>query len=123
MASNLSQMSMMPQMQQAFMGWTNKITLIRYAQTVTNGDVVITQSTYTFQGVIQPLRPKEIQLKPEAQWAFQWYQIHCVTGNLDLDVNDRITIGADTYKVMGTNNYNRNGYIEYHVIKDFAVST
>ena len=115
----LNKLSGMPQMQGAFAGWTSKITLDVRTQTVKDGIVCNIDKTVTFQGVIQPLSAKAISLKPEGQRAWQWLQIHCVSGSLNLDVNDLIVFNGIKYKIMAQNDYSLNGYIEYHSIYDY----
>lgn len=73
----------------------------------------------TFRGVIQPLQPKTIALKPEGQRAWEWLQIHCFSGPLNLDDDDQIIWQGRNYKVMGVYNYELNGYIEYHLVRDY----
>jgi hypothetical protein len=106
-------------MSAAFAGWFSPITLTVITQTINAGLVTDTESTVTFQGVIQPLSPEQIQLKPEAQRSFQWLQIHCKTGGGTLNTNDRIIYGAKTFKVMAPLDYSLNGFLEYHAIEDY----
>ena len=117
---NINQISSMPKMGLAFNGWQNTITLKIITQTVTNGLITQQEVTKTFKGVIQPLSPKEINLKPEGQRAFAWLQIHCFSGDLNLNVNDRIFYNNKTYKLMAILDYSLNNYIEYHLTEDFV---
>lgn len=115
----LDQYSGMPQIQSAFMGWTTSITLSIITQAVTNGFIVDSSTEVTFDGVIQPLSPQKIMLKPEGQRAWEWLQIHCFSGRLNLNINDRIIYNGTKYKIMASNDYSLDNYIEYHAIKDF----
>ena len=118
-APPLNKTSGMPRMGAAFAGWGKKITLIRLCQSVVNGLVEYCETPFTFIGTIQPLSPKMIQLKPEAQRAFEWLQIHCTSGPLNLNTNDRIVYNGSRFKIMADNDYSLNGYIEYHLVKDY----
>ncbi len=120
MAAPLDQVSFMPQMATTLDGWMNPITLVRIRQTLVDSVPQDNRTTITFQGVIQPLKPEEIALKPEGQRSWKWLQIHVVSGSNDLANNDRIEYGGDTFKLMGNKDYSLNGYIEYHAVKDFS---
>lgn len=106
-------------MSAAFAGWTSRITLNARRQGVRDGLVCYIPHKVNFQGVIQPLSEKTIQLKPEGQRAWEWLQIHCTSGKLNLDVNDIIEYNGKNFKIMAQNDYSLNGYIEYHAVQDF----
>lgn len=120
MATLLSQTSQMPQMRAAFGGWTIPIILTVFIEDVVDGLVRERTRSVKFQGVIQPLSPRMIALKPEGQRAWEWLQIHAITSTKDLAPNDRIEYQGNAYKVMGVNDYSKNNYIEYHVVKDYS---
>ncbi|MBZ5673707.1 MAG: hypothetical protein LAP61_05615 [Acidobacteriia bacterium] len=120
MALPLNKISGMPRVGAAFAGWQNKIELLKRSQTVVDGLVQSIDSPFSFTGVMQPLSPNQIELKPEGQRAFEWLQIHCTSGPLNLDPNDRIFFNEKLYKIMAQNDYSLNGYIEYHAIQDSA---
>lgn len=115
----LNEISGMPQIVDALNGWGSKITLMKVTQAVVNGFVQQVTQELTFIGTIQPLSPKLLQLKPEGQRGFQWLQIHCYEGDLQLNDNDQITYSGDLYKIMGVLPYDLNNYREYHAIKDY----
>ncbi len=110
----------MPQVGGAFAGWQQTITMMKITQSVTDGLVTDTSNPFVFQGTIQPLSPKMIALKPEGQRAWEWLQVHCMAGCANLDTNDRVSYNGKIYKVMGQNDYSLNGFIEYHLVADFA---
>lgn len=134
----------MPQMGNAFAGWASPITVYKRTQDVIDALVTygapsqwdqpeqnydVEETTFdtpippitaiTFNGIIQPLSPKLIALKPEGQRAWEWLQIHCLSGSLDLDTNDIIIYNQKNFKVMGVNNYGLDNFIEYHLIRDY----
>jgi hypothetical protein len=118
--SSLDCLSGMPQMFRAFQGWFSNIKIIVIEQFVdTDGLVQSIERGSCFQGTIQPLDPEKIKLKPEGQQSWQWVQIHCLAGTLNLKTNDRIIHNGIKYKVMGIFDYSLNNYIEYHVIQDY----
>lgn len=119
MAATLNNISGMPQMSTVLSGWENTISLKRVVQTISAGLPVLTTTTISFVGVIQPLNPESISLKAEGQRAWEWLQIHMTAGE-PLNVNDIIVYNDKEFKVMAKRDYTLNGYIEYHVAKDFT---
>lgn len=106
-------------MSAAFAGWTKQITLIRIVQSIVDGLVVDAEVPWTFEGTIQPLSPKQLEIKPDGLRSFEWLQIHQVTTSHDLTTNDKILYKGKRFKVMGTNDYSLNNYVEYHLVEDF----
>lgn len=109
----------MPQISAAFAGWTSRITLIKRVESVVDGFVENTDMPISFYGTIQPLSPREIELKPEGQRSFTWLQIHCRAQALTLIPHDRITYQGKWYKVMAIKDYSLNNYVEYHLVQDY----
>lgn len=118
-AKPLNMMSGMPQMGAAFAGWQKPIVLTKRAQTITNGLVGYTDTTLKFMGTIQPLSPKQIELKPEGQWAFPWLQIHVQNSTQNLTTDDQILYNTKYYKIMAALDYSQSGFWEYHAIGDY----
>lgn len=66
---------------------------------------------------IQPLKPQELLIKPQADRAWSWYMIHSLV-NLELRVNDRFESNGQKYKIMGKSNYSQYGYFYQECISD-----
>lgn len=115
----LNNISGMPQMGAAFAGWMKSITLVTVKESIVDALVIEDRREKTFQGVIQPLGPKQLMLKPEGERAWQWFMIHCISTSLDVDTGDGIEYNGKNYKVMKINDYSLNNYIEYHVVEGF----
>lgn len=117
----ISQLTMMPQMRAAFAGWFSNITLLIIEQFVDpeTGLVSAIERKHCFKGTVQPLDPEKIKLKPEGQQSWQWLQIHCFSGALNLKTNDRIIYNCVRYKVMAIYDYSLNNFIEYNLIQDY----
>lgn len=109
----------MPQMCAAFSGWATKIILLKHTETVVDGFVEISETPIYFRGTIQPLSARAIALKPEGQRSWTWLQVHCLATSCPLLPGDKVSWNGDIYKVMAQNDYSLNGYIEYHLVKDF----
>lgn len=84
----------------------------------TFGNVQDVENPFDMLSVIQPLKPEEVKLKPEGQWAWPWYWFH-TKPDVDLKQNDRIIYKNEKYKIMTIKNYSDYGHIEYHCIKDW----
>lgn len=120
MAKTLNNSNGMPQMHAAFVGWFSKITLGIITQTVDDdGNVSTTINNVSFDGTIQPLQTEDLELKPEGLRNWRWLQIHCFSGDLNLNNDDKITYKNIRYKIMGVKDYSLNGFIEYHSIQDY----
>jgi hypothetical protein len=110
----------MPNMRGVMNGWTRRMTLIKRQQKVVDSLVQNIDTPFTFRGMIQPLNPKSIMLKPEGERAFEWIQIHCRANDASLlNVNDEIVYLGKSYKIMAQYDYSLNGFMEYHAIKDY----
>ena len=109
----------MPQINAAFSGWFSRITLLKNIDEVNNGIVTKKKIPISFYGTIQPLSAREISLKPEGQRSWTWLQIHCKAQATLLIPGDQITYSGDIFKVMGLKDYSLNGYVEYHLARDY----
>lgn len=108
----------MPWVDGALSGWTSTVCFMRIKQYVVDGLVKENKYPITFRGVVQPLEPKALYLKPEGQRAFTWLQVHVAGGHLDLKVNDKVEYRDKRFKIMAKLNYSQNDYEELHMIED-----
>lgn len=116
---NRSLLTGLPQMSNTLTGWESPLTLIKITQKMINGDVVKTEEAIDFLGCWQPLRDEELQFKPENQRSWSWYWIHAKSGTLNLQTQDKIIFQDKRYKVMSVKDYSLNGFIEYHIVRDY----
>lgn len=119
MAKKLNEISGMPNVGSALSGWGMSLTLIVIRQEIVEGFVRDIPKSVKFNGVIQPLSPRKIELKPEGQRAWKWLQIHCREGSLKLKPGDKIDWLGEKFKLMADNDFSLNGFVEYHVVKDY----
>lgn len=115
----LNRQSGMPQMNVAFAGWTQRLTLYRVTQTTVDGFVTDVSTAYTVQAVWQPLDPEEIKLKDEGQRSWEWIDLHIRGNKLLFATNDRLVYDGVKFKVMAVKDYRLNNYVEYHLVKDY----
>lgn len=116
----LGQISGAPQISSAFVGWESNLLLVTITQQIIDGLVQDTAQQIPFRGVVQPLSPKQIALKPEGQRGWAWLQIHIKADSpVKLNVNDRLMYNCEKYKVMGRLDYSANNFVELHCVQDF----
>lgn len=114
---NLSH-SNLPNLSVTIKKWFLQIDFVRVTKTIVDGETQETVSSESFQGVIQNLNSKELQLKEEAQRAWTWKTIHALP-DLLLDVDDIFIYNSVNYRVMNVKDFTEYGYIEYHIVKDY----
>lgn len=118
-SKSLNALSGMPDMSMTLSGWQSPLTLIRVYQDIVEGDLLTREEKIDFQGCWQPLKDEQLQYKPEGQRSWSWYWIHAKSGTLNLQTADKIIFQGKRYKVMAVKDYSLNGYIEYHIIRDY----
>lgn len=105
-------------MKAAFSGWQSDVSLVRITQTIVNGLVTDAEEAIKFKGVVQPLKPEAIALKPEGLRSWEWLQIHAFKDS-PLKTGEVILHDGRRFKVMEMKDYSLNNYIEYHVVEDY----
>lgn len=119
MAKLLNEITGQPQVGGTLNGWLSRVMIGIIRQSINNGLPVDIESKFGFVGMIQPLSPRKLELKPEGLRAFKWLQIYCPAGQLELKEGDKFTYQGERFKLMADSDFRLNGYVEYHVIKDF----
>ena len=110
----------MPNMSQTLNGWEVPLTLVRIIQDVDEGDLVYKEERYNFMGVWQPLRDEQLELKPEGQRSWEWVWIHAKSGALNLETADKVIFQNKIFKVETKKDYSLNGFVEYHLCRDYV---
>lgn len=119
MAKKLNDVAFMPQLSSALAGWTQSINLLIITQEIINGFPKDIVKKLAFKGMVQPLSPRAIALKPEGQRSWEWLQIHAVTKSVIMKVGDKLEWQGRRYKVMADLNYFQDGFMEFHLVRDF----
>jgi len=109
----------LPQMTGTLNDWLMPMKFNRVTKTVIAGEVVETMVEVNFRGVIQPLKNRDLIMKPEGQrsWTYQW--LHAEPG-LDLNTDDVIVFQGKQTRVMAVKDYRLYGYIEYQLAQDYT---
>ena len=112
----------MPNMANTLNGWEVPLTLIKVTQNIVEGDLVTTEQTINFKGVWQPLREEQLELKPAAVRSWEWIWIHAKSGDLNLETADKVYFNKKYFKVETKKDYGLNGFVEYHLCRDYENS-
>lgn len=119
-STNLLQASSnLPNLSNPIGKWFLPVNFILVTKTITAGEVVETETSSTFQGVVQNLNSKELQIKPEAQRGWTWKMIHALP-SLQLNVDDIIKYENINYRVMNVKDWKEYGYMDYHIVVDYT---
>jgi hypothetical protein len=108
---------MFPNVADAFSGWNGQVTLKVVDQTVSDFetvDVPITRESV--RGVLQPIPPRKLMVKPEGQRAWKWWTFW-TKKTLSLNA---ILIDSDgkQFKVMSDTDYRQAGFNEYELAQE-----
>lgn len=110
-----------PDVSGAMMDWFQSMVFEPVGKVVQGFQVVETGEPVSFRGVIQPLSPRKLELKPEGQRAWTWLMLHAEPV-LALEVDDVVVyLGVQT-RVMAKTDYSLYGYIQYELVQDWTNS-
>lgn len=105
----------------AMLDWFQPMVFTLVAKEVDGFQVVETSTDISFHGVIQPLRLRDLALKPEGQRAWTWLWLHS-DPSLTLQVDEVVLyLGVQT-RVMGRKDYGIYGFVEYELVQDWTGS-
>ena len=108
----------LPQIEFAFNGWETDITLVKITRTIVDAQTVKTEEILEFKGVVQPLTPEALNLKPLESRSWEGLRIHTKIA-IELETNDQVIFNGKRYKVMFKNDYKLYNYFEYHLVEDY----
>lgn len=108
-----------PSMRSALIGWNRPI-LIELITTKIN-DLGIAEKVsrpISTTGTLQPMRPREVALKPEGFRAWRWFCLH-TTNEIGLKPEDRVVRKGIPYRVMSSMGYEDYGFFKYELVQDY----
>ena len=97
-------------------------TVVTKSQDPVTMEIIDTTRSVTTLAAIQPLRTRELAMKPEGERSWQWYKIFALP-DLMMKLGDMVTIGAETFRVMGSRNWRSKGYMYYEIVDTFTPPT
>lgn len=116
---NATFLSGMPNMANTLTGWEVPLSLVKITQKIQEGDKLVIKHSINFLGVWQPLRDEQLQTKPDGMRSWEWIWVHAKAGTLNLNTGDKVIFNQKQYKVMNVKDYSLNGFIEYHMVRDY----
>lgn len=109
---------MMPNMASTLMGFEQSIQFQLITKTVSDHDVVETSKVRPvlwFEGVLEPLNPRDLMVKPEGERKFKWWTlITDMVLPVDSVVKDDRSL---VYRVMSSADWSQAGYHQYQLVE------
>ena len=101
-------------MAEAFADWDLGITLRVVTKDIVDGQIEEDEKAdVCFQGVLQPIPPQKLLVKPEGQRGWRWWMLH-TTQYLDLDMQI-IDEHGKLFRVMNSSDWQNAGYYAYEL--------
>ncbi len=108
-----------PNVSDALLDWFQTMTFTTIVKSVVNFQLVEVQTAVTAQAVRQPMKPQLVAMKPEGQRSWRWETLHALPG-LVLAPDDIVVFNSVSYRVMEKLDWKEYGYVEYHLVQDYA---
>lgn len=108
-----------PNVNDTMAGWFQPMTFGVVTKQTVNFQEVETVVDFDFQGVIQPLEPRRLQIKPEGQRAWTWFWLHA-DPQLKLQVDSIVIYMGKQTRVMARKDFTIYGYVEYELVQDWT---
>lgn len=109
---------MIPKIKLALNGWVQPITLIKLTESMTDYDVLVTESPIVTDGVVQQHKPTQVQIKKEGGRAWKWLSIH-TKSEIGLQELDKIKYLDTKYIVREISDFKCYGYYNYIISEDY----
>lgn len=103
-------------------GWTKKTQCYFVTQTIVDYVPVNTAQVKTISLFIAPLRPSEVQRKPENERAWKWFSILEPVRYSELRINDLILVNGVFFRIDSKQPWDDAGYRRYHATEYFEGS-
>ncbi len=112
----------LPSVQSAIFDFFRPMIFTKIVKTIVRANLVETPTSFNTKGMLQPLGPQKLQMKPEGQRKWKWKQLH-VLPDIDLTPDDKITILGVEFRVMDKYEWAEYGYLEFHVVEGYTGET
>lgn len=113
---------MMPSMMDATFGMENTVGLTLVQKTVDDHELVESSKVKPplfFQGVLEPLSPQRLLIKPEGQRTWKWWTL---LTDLQLQLDDQVKDQmGKLYRVVTLRDWSQAGYYEYEILEGHSV--
>lgn len=109
---------MMPSMASTLFGFEETLQFEIVVKTVVEGDIVETSNVKPrlfFEGVLQPMHPKELLVKSEGERKWKWWTLFTdMVLEVDTVIKDK---GNIEYRVMASSDWQQAGYTQYQLVE------
>lgn len=110
-----------PDVSGAMEDWYQPMVFELVTKTVVGFQVQETGVEIAFRGVVQPLKNRDLMLKPEGQRAWTWLMLHAQP-SLSLNVDDVVKWLGKQTRIMARKDYALYGYVYYELLQDWTGS-
>lgn len=111
----------LPNMSGALEGWQQPMTVKKIVKSTVNYELVEAETTIYFSGVLERMTPQQMQMRPEGQRAWVWYNIFCLV-NVDLEIDDVVESLGKRYRIKSKNDWSSYGYRSFDAIQDWETA-
>lgn len=111
----------MPNLEEAIYDWFQPMTFVVVSKSVDGFQDVEIGTEIDFRGIWQPAGPQTLQMKPEGQRLWKWFDLIAQIG-VPLDPDYVVSYLGVQYRVMTKDDYKLNSYIHYTLVEDFTGS-
>ena len=111
-------MIILPNMSSVIDQFTQEITLIKLTEVIDKGFVTYTEQEINFIGVVEPVKPENLKVRPEGERGWKYQEIYTTTEQ-NLKIAEKIKYAGTRYKIIEVNNYEAYGYFKYLIIEDY----
>lgn len=110
-----------PDVSGALTDWFQPMFFTQVVKKTVGFQVVETPTSISFQGVIQPLTDRKLEMKPEGQRAWTWLLLHA-DPSLTLQVDDVVDYLSVQTRIMSRKDFTLYGYVQYELVQDWEGS-
>lgn len=111
-----------PNMSDALKNYFQQMMFVLIMKRTVNFQLEESKCKIHFRGVVQPLKARDLNLKPEGQRAWTWLMLHA-DPVLSLKVDDIVEYNCVKTRVMARTDYKQYGYIYYELVQDWECCT
>ena len=107
-----------PNMRGAIINWFRPLQAERITTTIVDGLAKEIRRPFNTAGVFNPMKPREVLLKPEGDRTFRWFVLY-VGREIELKPNDVVIRKGVPYRVMGPLPIEDYGIKRYELTEDY----
>lgn len=110
---------MLPKLNPAIGPWAQCFSFDCITKGLDNYQSIERKRNVQFRGVVTPLSPRQLEIKPEGQRAWRWLEVHA-TADLAIKPDDEVVFKCVRYRVMAVHDWSDYGYFRYEIAEAFT---